>query len=329
MREDYRADGDAGVTFRLMTRARGPTGGARTAWRPYATASSAFVLRSRFGTVATLSLRSEFSGSPAPEAITARTPRNTGGTATPTASWLRWRCHYPQAVFPYPRLREQRARRTRDDPEFELLDGDRYWQIAADYAKAAPDDILDHRAQRRTRAGRAPYSADAVVPQPMVLGEHRHQTCGSRRVQLNGMRRDRRGGHAQRMKVVAGSDPQASRNAFCFAKTRPTFRNSSAQPHPLSQGLRQRSRRQRRSDSQSRSTRHEDGVLVPRCSRSRETVELRLRLARNAPGKAMDLGDAFIQSELIESAKPITCRGARGVSPRAWHVQAELGPVFS
>jgi len=38
----------------------------------------------------------------------------------------------------------------------------------------------------------------------------------------------------------------------------------------------------------------------------------------------MDLGDAFIQSELIESAKPITCRGTRGVSPRAWHVQAEL-----
>jgi hypothetical protein len=131
-----------GVTFRLMTRARGPIGGARTAWWAYATASSAFVLRSRFGTVVTLSLRSEFSGSPAPEAITARTPRNTGGTATPTASWLRWRCHYPQAVFPYPRLREERARRTRDDPEFELLDGDRYWQIAADYAKAAPDDIL-------------------------------------------------------------------------------------------------------------------------------------------------------------------------------------------
>jgi hypothetical protein len=50
-------------------------------------------------------------------------------------------------VFPYARLREGSARRTRDDPEFELLDtgifdGDRYWQIAADYAKAAPDDIL-------------------------------------------------------------------------------------------------------------------------------------------------------------------------------------------
>jgi hypothetical protein len=38
------------------------------------------------------------------------------------------------------RLREENARRTRDDPEYELLDtgifdGDRYWQITADYPK--------------------------------------------------------------------------------------------------------------------------------------------------------------------------------------------------
>jgi hypothetical protein len=63
--------------------------------------------------------------------------------ATPTASWLSWRHHHPQAEFPYARLREENARRTRDDPEFELLDtgifdGDRYWQITADYAKAVP-----------------------------------------------------------------------------------------------------------------------------------------------------------------------------------------------
>ena len=29
--------------------------------------------------------------------------------ATPTASWLRWRYHYPQAVFPYERLRAENA----------------------------------------------------------------------------------------------------------------------------------------------------------------------------------------------------------------------------
>jgi hypothetical protein len=66
--------------------------------------------------------------------------------ATPTASWLSWRYHYPQSEFPYQRLREENARRGRQDPEFELIDtgafdDDRYWQIVVDYAKAAPRDL--------------------------------------------------------------------------------------------------------------------------------------------------------------------------------------------
>ncbi len=67
--------------------------------------------------------------------------------STPTHSWMRWRYVYPQSAFPYERLIEENAARTRADPEFELLDtgifdGDRYWEITADYAKAAPEDIL-------------------------------------------------------------------------------------------------------------------------------------------------------------------------------------------
>jgi len=66
--------------------------------------------------------------------------------ATPTASWLRWRYHYPQAEFPYARLREENATRGKGDREFELVDtgifdGGRYWQIEAEYAKAAPRDL--------------------------------------------------------------------------------------------------------------------------------------------------------------------------------------------
>jgi hypothetical protein len=66
--------------------------------------------------------------------------------ATPTASWLRWRYHYPQAAFPYASLREENARRGKSEREFELIDTgvfgeDRYWQIEADYAKAAPRDL--------------------------------------------------------------------------------------------------------------------------------------------------------------------------------------------
>ncbi len=66
--------------------------------------------------------------------------------ATPTSSWLRWRYHYPQSEFPYARLLDENRRRSKADRELELadtgaFDAGRYWEIAADYAKAAPNDI--------------------------------------------------------------------------------------------------------------------------------------------------------------------------------------------
>ena len=67
--------------------------------------------------------------------------------STPTHSWMRWRYMYPQGEYPYAQLVDQNAHRSRSDPEYELLDtgifdGDRYWEITADYAKADPEDIL-------------------------------------------------------------------------------------------------------------------------------------------------------------------------------------------
>ena len=65
--------------------------------------------------------------------------------ATPTASWLRWRYHYPQAEFPYALLRQENSRRNKDEREFELdtgfFEADRYWRITVEYAKSAPDDV--------------------------------------------------------------------------------------------------------------------------------------------------------------------------------------------
>ena len=66
--------------------------------------------------------------------------------ATPTASWLSWLYHYPQAAFPYARLREENAKRSRKEREFELcdtgiFDDGRYWKIWVEYAKAAPFDL--------------------------------------------------------------------------------------------------------------------------------------------------------------------------------------------
>jgi hypothetical protein len=67
--------------------------------------------------------------------------------STPTHSWMRWRYMYPQAEFPYAQLVAENARRSRSEPEYELLDTGiferaRYWEITADYAKADPEDIL-------------------------------------------------------------------------------------------------------------------------------------------------------------------------------------------
>ncbi len=65
--------------------------------------------------------------------------------STPTHSWMRWRYVYPQSEFPYERLVAENRARGKHDPEFELLDtgvfdDDRYFEITADYAKAAADD---------------------------------------------------------------------------------------------------------------------------------------------------------------------------------------------
>jgi hypothetical protein len=67
--------------------------------------------------------------------------------STPTHSWMSWRYLYPQRPFPYEELIAENARRSRHDPEYELvdtgiLDGDRFFEIGVDYAKAAPEDLL-------------------------------------------------------------------------------------------------------------------------------------------------------------------------------------------
>src|SRR5882757_9445742 len=67
--------------------------------------------------------------------------------STPTHSYMKGLYKYPQAEFPYARLVEENRRRTRDDPEFEIIDTgvfdeNRYWDVQAEYAKGAPNDTL-------------------------------------------------------------------------------------------------------------------------------------------------------------------------------------------
>jgi hypothetical protein len=67
--------------------------------------------------------------------------------SSPTHSYMKAVYKYPQREFPYTRLVEENRKRTRHDPEFELLDtgifdDGRYFDVTVEYAKASPDDIL-------------------------------------------------------------------------------------------------------------------------------------------------------------------------------------------
>ena len=66
---------------------------------------------------------------------------------TPTHSYMKFLYKYPQREFPYRELIETNRKRSRLEPEFELLDtgifeGNRYFDITMEYAKADPEDIL-------------------------------------------------------------------------------------------------------------------------------------------------------------------------------------------
>src|SRR5258706_9259395 len=65
----------------------------------------------------------------------------------PSHAYMKYLYKYPQRAFPYAELVAQNRRRSRLDPEYELLDtgifdDDRYFDVFVEYAKVAPDDIL-------------------------------------------------------------------------------------------------------------------------------------------------------------------------------------------
>jgi hypothetical protein len=67
--------------------------------------------------------------------------------ATPTYSYLKCLYKYPQAEFPYQQLQNVNRSRTRNDPEFELIDTgvfnqDRYFDIFTEYAKVDANDVM-------------------------------------------------------------------------------------------------------------------------------------------------------------------------------------------
>jgi hypothetical protein len=67
--------------------------------------------------------------------------------STPTHSYMKGLYKYPQAPFPYKQLVDENHRRTRFDPEYEIIDTgvfdqNKYFDVFVEYAKNTPDDIL-------------------------------------------------------------------------------------------------------------------------------------------------------------------------------------------
>src|SRR3954470_17585916 len=67
--------------------------------------------------------------------------------STPTHSYMKMLYKYPQRAFPYLDLVNENHRRSRTDFEYELLDtgafeGNRYFDVMVEYAKASESDIL-------------------------------------------------------------------------------------------------------------------------------------------------------------------------------------------
>jgi hypothetical protein len=65
---------------------------------------------------------------------------------TPTHSYMKALYKYPQRAFPYADLVHENARRTKAEPEYELLDtgafaDDAYFDVITEYAKASPEDV--------------------------------------------------------------------------------------------------------------------------------------------------------------------------------------------
>jgi hypothetical protein len=157
--------------------------------------------------------------------------------STPTHSYMKALYKYPQAEFPYTRLADENRRRGKQDPEFELtdtgvFDGDRYFDVFAEYAKAAPDDLLI----RLTVANRSPEAATLhLLPtlwyRNTWIWGCKHEGCWIKpRIEAAGdwaLATD----HVTfgRHTLVAGPDPDGAPPAGSSPRTKPTPACSSAQ----------------------------------------------------------------------------------------------------
>ena len=225
--------------------------------------------------------------------------------ATPTASWLSWLYHYPQAAFPYARLRQENARRGRTEREFELsdtgiFDDGRYWKIAVDYAKDSPFDIC---VRIRIRNAGPEAATLQVLPTLWYRNRWSWELDATRPAITAEPSQDNRviaiaDDHANgRWRFAAGPGPNGRPPdlLFCENETNVTrvFGGAPGTPYPKDEINDHVVSRAATVNPEQRGTKMacRYGIEVP----AAELVELRLRLTREDNTGAADLGKGFAQ----------------------------------
>jgi hypothetical protein len=116
--------------------------------------------------------------------------------STPTHSYMKFLYKYPQRAFPYAQLLEENRRRSKEQPEFELLDTgifseNRYFDVVIEYAKAGPEDILiritaHNRGPDAARLHLLPtiwfrntWSWQPGAQKPLAAKSETNQSCGT------------------------------------------------------------------------------------------------------------------------------------------------------
>ncbi len=222
--------------------------------------------------------------------------------ALPSHAWNRWRYHYPQRAFPYEDLRQENSRRSKCDPEYELLDTgvfdeDRYWVVEVHYAKADPHDLL--MSVQVTNAGPEPdtlhvlptawfrntwsWDYDAPKPElaatgPAAVGIH-HPFLGELEL-IGGAGPGRDGADAAVLRERDQRRPALRRDV------QPAYPKDGINDHVVGG----------RADGQPRAPGHQVRLLVPgRRSEPGATVELRLRLRPEgaSPAASKRSGSSF------------------------------------
>ena len=163
VREDYsRGRRRAGTTSRTTTRAAARIAGARTACSASRDRECRLCFALALWNGSDPILKERLFGLTGPEGNHGEDVKEVYYylDSTPTHSYMKALYKYPQAEFPYARLVDENRRRGRSDPEFELadtgvFDDDRYFDVFAEYAKAAPERHPDphHGRQPRPRGG--------------------------------------------------------------------------------------------------------------------------------------------------------------------------------